>query len=113
MRKRASLYSRYSNFGDVANNLLANHDNHQLYAQVQQAAPYPASVETSVCQSPVVTRGASHVVQLEESNVEDGRVRVDKLEEEHLVGEAVFVVCLGARIFPVRQPQRQFLVEEL
>lgn len=116
-------YLRDSYFSDVANNLLADHDNRQLYAQINHAARSPTAVQTKptlapvldvlASQTPIVTRRPDDQIQLEEGNVEDGRVSVHELEQEHLVGKTVLVVGLCSRVFPIGQPYCQLLIEEL
>ena len=41
--------------------------------------------------------GISHDLALSEGDVKTGRVIVDELKEEHLEGEAVLILSLGAR----------------
>ena len=48
---------------------------------------------------------------LEEGNVDDGRVVVDKLEGEELDVDAVVVLTLGAQALKVRQPHRYSRVD--
>ena len=56
---------RDSYFSDVANDLLADHDNCQLYAEIDHTASSPTAVQTiSSCasKSPIVTRCADHEI---------------------------------------------------
>ena len=50
------------------------------------------------------TRIGRNLPSLEEGDVEDGRVVVDELEEEHLEGEAVLVLRL--RLTPLYTPHK-------
>ena len=45
---------------------------------------------------------------LEESDIEDGRVVVDELEEEHLEGETVFVLSVCPVTLCRRQKSKQY-----
>ncbi len=51
-----------------------------------------------------------YIPSLEESNVEDGGVVVNKLEQEHLEGEAILIVWVCTWTLQVGQPLRYFLV---
>ena len=48
---------------------------------------------------------------LEESNVDEGGVVVDKLEEEHLQCEGILILCLCPGHLQVGQPHYYLLVE--
>ena len=114
-RDQSCWYLRDSYFRDIANNLLADHDNRQLYTEINHTAGSSTTVKTisSASKSPIITRCTDHQIQLEEGDVENGRISVDELEQEHLVGEAVLVIGFCSRVFPVRQPQGQLLIDEL
>ena len=73
--RHASQYLRDSYFSDVANDLLADHDNCQLYAEIDHTASSPTAVQTKASfasKSPIVTRCADHQIQLKERDVENG-----------------------------------------
>ncbi len=115
-------YLRDSYFSNVTNDLLADHDNRQLNAQINHAARCPTAVQTKSTrstavafssQSPIFTRRPDHQIQLKEGDVEDGRISVHELEQEHFVGEAVLIIGLCSRVFPIGEPYRQPLIEEL
>lgn len=115
-RDQTCWYLRDSYFSDVANNLLADHDNRQLYAEINHTARSSTAVQTissTASKSPIVTRCTDHQIQLEEGDVENGRISVHELEQEHLVGKAVLVIGFCSWVFPICQPQRQLLIEEL
>ena len=108
-------YVRNSDFCDVSNELLTDHDDYQLHAQLQEATLCRASFKSeSSCpaKSLVLARRAYKVLVLEESNVENRCVCVDKLEPEHLDGEAVFVISLCSRVLPVSKHHSNPLVHE-
>ena len=68
-------YLRDSYFSDVANDLLADHDNCQLYAEINHTASSSTAVQTIASfasKSPIVTRCTDHEIQLEEGDVENG-----------------------------------------
>lgn len=112
----AGQYLRDSYFSDVANDLLADHDNRQLNAEINHTARSSTAVQaisSTASKSPIVARCTYHQIQLEEGDVENGWISVDELEQEHLVGKAVLVIGFCSRVFPIRQPQRQLLIEEL
>ena len=61
---------------------------------------------------PIIARCSDDVVQFEEGDVKDRRVRIHTLKQEHFVRETVFVVCARARILPLCQLDGQLLVEK-
>ena len=56
--------------------------------------------------------GPNYHSRFKKGDVENGCVRVDKLEQVHLPGEAVLIVGSSWRILPVSQPHSQFAVHE-
>ena len=71
----AGQHLRDSYFSNVANDLLADHDNRQLNAEVNHTAGSSTAVQTissTASKSPIVARCTDHQIQLEEGNVENG-----------------------------------------
>ena len=68
-------YLRDSYFSNVANDLLADHDNSQLNAEINHTARSSTAVQTissTASKSPIVARCTDHQIQLEEGDVENG-----------------------------------------
>lgn len=106
---------RYSNLRNISNELLAHHDDDQLDAQLQKATLSRAALESEgsrPAESLVLARSAHKVLVLEEGDVEDGSVRVHKLEPEHFDSETVLVVCLSSWVFPIGQNDCNSLVDK-
>ena len=109
--------------------LLAHEDEHHLHRQLHEAAAGGtlllvtdrsihhislSSVYTCLPvpkQSVVVIRGAGKAA-LDEGNVEDGAVEVDKLEEVTLQGQGVVIVSLGPAMLKVNILHIKSLPEE-
>lgn len=92
---------------------LAPHDDRQLCSQFKEAAPR-VTLFVSVFAQPVhrVPRIADKFA-LEECDVEAGGVVVDKLEQEHLHGQAVLIISLGPWEFEVGDHDGHFLVDRV
>lgn len=89
--------------------LLAHHNDHQLNAQLHQAAA-GAALLLPEAEQPIVLGRIADELALEEGHIEDGAVVVDELEQIDLQRQALVELRLRAPVFAVGERHRQIVV---
>ena len=98
---------------NISNNLLSHHNDKKLNAKLQEASLFAAAIHSIGSSDSLISAwGTNYESGLKKGNVEDGRVRVNKLEQAHLPGEAVLIGGTSRRILPVGKPHGQFAVDK-
>lgn len=103
-------------FDNVVEELLSQHDDDELDAQVEEAPGRVAHVVTSLCEyvpSDFYVSGVVQEATLKECDVDERSVVIDELENEHLESEGVLVLSLSPRNLQAGEPRNQLLVDEI